>query len=306
MILARALLLGLALLPLPAAAQQAAAPSPPAGPPAAAPASTAPPRAAPAPIVPPGAGTGVPEALRGAWFAGASCDAPEAMLFLTARGGLLVTATGAPALRRFATIGIVPGGWTLGTASGPQAARWGLRSPGPDRLDLLEPAAKTRDDRLPGEGAAVTQWRRCATLSPAMVARFGEAIDALVVLEQVEAACGPGALIAECLASLVARLDVTGDGGLSVAELARFGRGAAQLAALQSGNAVPADAADAALTAARRLVDGLDYDGDGKLSQAELLQDRASLGVTPAVGGPLATLPAVPGLDMILGRPPAR
>lgn len=286
MIAPRALLLALPLLlPLPAAAQQ---PGPPA--PAAAPAA---------------AGASIPEALRGPWFSGASCEASDGMLFLTARGVVRVPAQGAPVLRRFVAISIAPGGWTLGTAGGAQAPRLALRSPGPDRLDTIEPAAKTRDDRLPGDGALQAQWRRCPALPAGLTARHAEAIDALVVLEQVEAACGPGALIAGCLASLVARLDVTGDGALSVAELARFGRGAAELAALHAGSATPAGAGDAALAAARRLVDGLDYDGDGKLSQSELVQDRAGLGATPAPGGPLTTLPAVPGLDALRGISPA-
>ncbi len=248
----------------------------------------------------------MPEALRGAWFSGASCDTPDSMLFLTARGALRVADAGPPTMRRFVTVATVPGGWTLGTAGGAEAPRFALRSPGPDRLDLLEPAAKTRDDRLPGPGAVQSQWRRCPTIPPTMAAPYAEAIDSLVVLESLETACGAGAAVADCLGSLVARLDITGDGGLSVAELARFGRGAAQLAALQSGTPVPSGAADATLAAVRRLVDGLDYDGDGRLSQAELAQDRAALGATPASGGSMATLPPVPGLEMLRGGSPAR
>jgi hypothetical protein len=276
--LLRIILLGLMLLPLPAAAQQPGAQ----------------------------AGTGIPEALRGVWFAGNVCEAPAALLFLTARAALRVPAEGAPVLRRFATIAIAPGGWTLGTAAGAEAPRFGFRSPGPDRLVLLEPAAKTRDDQLPGEGAVQSPWRRCPAMPPALALRYGEAIDALLMHEQVEAACTAVTEAAECLASLVTRLDITGDGLLSVAELARFGRGTAQLAALQSGAAVAAGASASALAAARLMVDGLDYNGDGKLSRAELLQDRAGLGATPAAGGRLESLSAVPGLDALWRPVPPR
>lgn len=295
-----ALPLALALIAAPVAAQ-----SPPA---------TAPAPSAPVALAAPG--LGVPEALRGAWFIGGSCTRPEAMLFLTARAATILPAEGTPTLQRFAAISLVPGGWTLGVAAGPQAPRLALRSPGPDRLETVEPAAKTRDDRLPGEGAATRQWQRCPQVPAPTGALHAEGLAALAALEHMEAACGAGMTIRDCLAGILAQTDVSGDGAVSVAELARMGRGAAWLLALRSG--APLDAAQAtaaavsAMAAARRLVESLDYDGDGKLSAAELAQDRASFGSATgtAQGRPLPGLPLMPGLEglhaLLPGTAPAR
>jgi hypothetical protein len=226
---------------------------------------------------------GIPEALRGTWFGGASCARPEALLFLTARAALRLPAEGAPVLQRFATVARAPGGWTVGTAPGPEGRRLALRGPaGAEGLETAEPAAKTRDDRLPGEGAGLRRWQRCPQVPAATAALHAEGVAALAALEHVEAACDAGAAIHPCLAALHVQAAVTGDGLLSLAELARLARGAAWIAAAQEGRAVDAgpagDAGRAALAAARSLLEGLDYDGDGRLSLTELAQDRAGFG----------------------------
>ncbi|WP_270934698.1 hypothetical protein, partial [Falsiroseomonas oryzae] len=84
-------------------------------------------------------------------------------------------------------------------------------------------------------------------------------------------------------------------------ELARLARGAAWVLAVQEGatqdvlaGAVGAGALGGIL-AARLLVESLDYDGDGRLSLAELLQDRGT-GFARATGTPQGSPLRVDGL----------
>lgn len=272
------LLLMLLAAPIPAAAQGGAAPAAP----------------------------GIPEALRGAWFEGGSCAAPDAMLVLTGRAAARIPVAGAALLLRFGSVAAAPGGWTVGTLPGPEARRFVLRSPQPGVLETAEPAAKTRDDRLPGEGAA-RLWMRCAEPPAALAAPHAEGIAMLAAVEQVEAACAPPAPMRACLAAVQAEADVSRDGALSTAEIARIGRGAAWIAALGAGRVPDAAEAErsarAAAVAARALVDSLDYDGDGRLSASELAQDRAALAAArgTGAGSPLGAPPGDAGEAALLG-----
>ncbi|WP_376098956.1 hypothetical protein ACE7GA_09905 [Roseomonas sp. CCTCC AB2023176] len=160
-------------------------------------------------------------------------------------------------------------------------------------LDTAEPSNKVRDDRLPGD-APVTRWHRCAVPPPNLAILHGEGLAMLGGLEALEAACAHGPMQA-CAEAAIRAGDVSGDGLLSVAEVARMVRGFAWVvAASQEGTAgslglVGGAGALGGLAAARVLVESLDYDGDGRLSARELAQDRASLstGGDPA-GRPLA------------------
>lgn len=239
----------------------------------------------------PAAAQGIPEPLRGTWAEGA-CAAPTALLHLTARSVVRLPADGPARLVRLRSLRPL-GGWTLGTGAGAEAPRVLLRAAG-DALDSAEPDAKLRDDRLPGD-TPVRRWVRCAAPPPGLAALHGEGLAVLAALERLEAACQAGAM-APCLAALVAVGDVSGDGMLGVAEAARLLRGIAWALAAQDGGAPEALAASvglggiAALAGARVLVDGLDFDGDGRLSAAELAQDRAAWpsGGDAAAGRPVA------------------
>jgi hypothetical protein len=224
--------------------------------------------------------------LRGAWYAG-ECTDPTALLVVTARAVAWLDAEEPARLFRFRGTRRL-GAWTLGTAGGPEAPRLLLRAAG-QALETAEPNPKTRDDRLPGE-VEPEAWRRCASPPLALAALHGEGAAFLGALEHLEAACGtptPGA----CAAAIVAQADVSGDGRLSVAELARLARGAAWVVAVQEGatpdmlGAAVGAGGLAGILAARVLVESLDYDGDGRLSAPELLQDRGVLAGPP--GGPL-------------------
>jgi hypothetical protein len=225
----------------------------------------------------PALGQAVPEPLRGAWFAG-DCADPQAMLVLTGRSAARLEAEAAARLFRFQDSRALEG-YTLGVGTGAEAPRLMFRA-APEGLETIEPEAKTRDDRLPGD-AAVQVWRRCEAPPAALALLHGEGIAFLAAFEHLEEACGgssPGA----CAEAIIRQGDVSGDGALTAAELARLMRGAAWMLAVQEGatqDTLVASVGAGALggiLAARLLVESLDYDGDGRISLAELLQDRGA------------------------------
>ena len=252
----------------------------------------------------PAAAQGIPEPMRGTWAQG-ECTAPEALLHVTGRSLARLPAEGAAKLVRFRSLR-GQDGWTLGIGGGAEAPRVMLRSAG-DGLETVEPDAKTRDDRLPG-GAPVMRWSRCATPPPVLALLHGEGLAFLGAMERIEAACQGGTAPA-CLAAVVAVGDVSGDGLLGTAEIARLLRGAAWALAAQDGGAPDMLAAAAglggfaALAAARLMVEGLDYDGDGRLSAGELGQDRAAFppGTGDATGRPLALESLAEGAGLLRG-----
>jgi hypothetical protein len=287
------LLAGAAQVPAqPALAQPALAQ--PARPAAPAPSAAPPPALAPALAPAPAGPQGIPQPLRGAWYGG-ECAEPTALLVVTARAVARIDTEEAARLFRFRSTRRL-GGWTLGTAGGAEAPRLLLRAAGP-ALETAEPDPKTRDDRLPGQ-LEPESWRRCASPPLALAALHGEGTAFLAALEHLEAGCGPGAAAGGCAAAIVAQADVSGDGRLSAAELARLARGAAWLVAVQEGATPDVLAASvgagglAGLLAARVLVESLDYDGDGRISAPELMQDRGVLAGAP--GGPLGNAAGSP------------
>lgn len=247
---------------------------------------------------------GVPEALRGAWVGG-ECAAPEAVLFVTARAVVRLPAEGRSRLVRFRALRAEEG-WTLGIGGGAEAPRVMLRAAG-GMLETVEPEAKTRDDRLPGE-APVRRWRRCDGPPPAIALLHGEGLAFLGTLERLEAAC-QGGDAAGCLRVLMAEADVSGDGMLGTAELARLLRGAAWAMAAQDGASPGGLAAAAglggvaALAAARLIVESLDYDGDGRLSAAEIGRDRTAYptGAGSPAGRPAAMEALAEGAGLLRG-----
>lgn len=235
----------------------------------------------------PAAAQGVPQPLRGTWADG-ECAAPAALLHVTARSLVRLPADGPARLVRFRRLRD-QAGWTFGVGGGAEAPRVMLRAAG-EGLETIEPDAKTRDDRLP-DATPPVRWRRCTVPPVALAVLHGEGLAFLGALERMEAAC-QGGETARCFAAVVAEGDVSGDARLGVAEVARLMRGAAWALAAQEGAAPEGLAAAAglgglaALAAARLLVDGLDFDGDGRISAAELGQDRSVFpSATGAAGG---------------------
>ncbi|EHL97107.1 EF hand protein [Acetobacteraceae bacterium AT-5844] len=227
----------------------------------------------------------VPEALRGPWYQG-ECAAPDATLQLTARAAARLPSEGPARLIRFVETRPVEG-WTMGVGRGAEAPRILLRGTA-TALDTVEPDAKLRDDRLPGP-APVQSWHRCPTAPASVTTLHGEGVAFLAALESLESACGSNTPDA-CIATVLREADVSGDGKLSVAEIARLVRGATWLLAAAdeaTPEAVLATAGGGMLggvALARLMMESLDYDGDGKLSANELAQDRVGFG--RATGNP--------------------
>jgi hypothetical protein len=246
----------------------------------------------------------LPGALRGAWFAG-ECADPRGMLVITTRSLARVEAEAPARLFRVATTRDAEG-WTIGTATGPDAPRIMLRPAG-EGLETAEPDPKLRDDRLPG-ATPIAAWRRCPAPPPVLAALHGEGAAFLGMLEHLEVGCATGTP-GVCAQAIIAQGDVSGDGVLTVAELSRLARGAAWLAAVQEGGtqdviaAAVGAGAVAGILAARGLMESLDYDGDGRLAAAELAQDRAGFATIPgtAEGRPLRVEGLTEGAGMLRG-----
>jgi hypothetical protein len=247
----------------------------------------------------------VPDALRGPWFQG-ECAAPAGALQVTARAVVRLPADSPARLVRFAETRRADG-WTIGTGRGAEAPRFLLRGSA-TALDTAEPDAKLRDDRLPGD-TPLQSWHRCPVAPPGLAGLHGEGIAFLAALEGLEAACGSGATPEACVAGIIREGDVSGDGKLSVAEIARLVRGATWLLAAAEDAAPEAVLATggggilAGVAVARLVMESLDYDGDGKLSAAELAQDRLGFGraTGTAAGRPLRLEGLQEGVALLRG-----
>lgn len=252
----------------------------------------------------------IPVALRGNWFAG-SCEAPEAMLALTARSAARI-GKGPSRLDRFTALRDIPG-WLLGTSEGVEAPRLLLRARDAG-LETAEPEAKTLDTGLPGDVPVIT-WRRCEPPPLAWMLRHGEGAAVMGAVERMEAGCMPGATALSCAEAVVAAADVSGDRLLGPAEIARIARGLGWMIAVRAGTAGDDDLLSVGgpllggLAAARVMVGSLDYDGDGRLSARELAQDRGGPMPVPAAGASPGTMagappaPTSPALGAAAGRP---
>lgn len=248
----------------------------------------------------------VPDALRGAWYQG-ECNAPSVTLQLTARAAARLPTDGGARLIRFAETRAVEN-WTMGIGRGAEAPRILLRGTA-TALETVEPDAKLRDDRLPG-ATPVQTWRRCPAAPASVAALHGEGVAFLAALEGLEAACGTGSPAPEtCVAVVMREGDISGDGKLSVAEIARMVRGATWLLAIADEAAPEAVLATAGggmlggVAVARLMMESLDYDGDGKLSSAELGQDRLAFGraTGTAAGRPLRMEGLQEGVALLRG-----
>ncbi len=228
----------------------------------------------------------IPVAAQGLWANG-QCSDPAALLFLTGRYWALLPKEGPQELWRVErTAG--QGGFTLAVADDADQTRLILRPDG-ERLETRTPGPKQPDDAIPGDAPA-TQWARCPSLPAPLAALHGEGLSFLGALDGIEAACAAGEP-GGCIAAVFAWADVTRDGVLAPAEMARLVRGATHMAMLATGAELDTLAgalgagALGGIAAAYALIASYDYDNSGTLSQAELLQDRSPM---PGLSGPAA------------------
>ncbi len=236
-------------------------------------------------------------ALRGT-YAAPSCADPAHVLHVTARSLLRMERGGTVRLYRGQSIA-TQNGWTILNGTGPESPRITLRAAG-QNVDEVIPDAKLRDDQLPGDTQPL-RYARC-TEAPAALAAQAEGIAFLHNLEAMEPACQNGPTQA-CLEAFLAQADVSGDGTLSTAEVARVVRGAVWTLQVLDGARLDDLAAGylgsvtLGTSLAQILVQAYDYDNSGTLSLAELTRDRQPFPLVP--GARSAAAPPVP-LDSLL------
>jgi len=225
----------------------------------------------------------IPESMRGT-YAAPSCAAATAAVHITSRSVVEMPRDGEQRLTRIARLGSA-GDWTMLVATGADARRIMLRAAGTD-VDVLVPDAKIRDDQLPGL-ATETRYERC-TEAPTIVTLHAEGLAFLHALEAMEPVCGRNLGNANaCLQAFFEYADISKDGKLSPAEIARALRGATwaiQMTEGADGTTLAAGYAGSALlgiAAAQVVVQAYDYDLSGSLSIAELTQDRMPVPLMP-------------------------
>lgn len=249
--------------------------------------------------------TAWPEPLRGTWALG-ECAAPAVLLQVNARGIARLPETGEQRYTRMVRF-TAAGDWLVGFGEGEAAPRLMLRARD-NGIDLAEPAAKLLDSELPGAATPVASFRRCPAIGGALAALHGEGLVFAAALDGLESACeGERGGSDGCVRALVAYADVSGDGKLGTAELARLVRAVTWLILTSEGAPLEAVAAGvgagslAGLAVGWLMIASYDYDGDGKLAPAELMQDRGPWagGATPA--GPPASSRLTQGLGALTG-----
>ncbi len=145
---------------------------------------------------------------------------------------------------------------------------------------------------------ASTDYARCGNALPRdKVMLHGEALAVLSVVNEAQSVCSTNQ--PACATTVFNGVDVTGDGNLSIAEIARLFRVAGYLAAVSEENGASNDDLAAVLATslpvaplmASAIVNSFDYDDNGTVSLAELSQDRISAmqGIDPKSGDELGS-----------------
>lgn len=223
----------------------------------------------------PSARAAFPAEIAGLWVAG-SCGEPVELLFVTRSAWARLDPQGTQVLKHAERFDRA-GAFGLAVADDAEATRLLFRTAA-DGLVVRDAPAKLPDAALPGEGPDLA-FRRCPSLPLGLAARHGEGFSFLAALEGIAEACA-GDDGRACVDRIWAWADVSGDGGLSVAEIARLVRGLAYVSALTAGTtaeelgkAVGA-AGVGAIAGAWALLASVDYDGSGTVSRDELARDR--------------------------------
>jgi hypothetical protein len=181
------------------------------------------------------------------------------------------------------------------SASDTQATDW-TRLEEPDgypNFFMVLPDGRLRETFLPDgapfvsnptESWQTTDYESCADALPrTKVLLHGEPVAVLKVVSSVHNLCQTDQQA--CANQLFAGLDISGDGKLSRAEIARVLRVTAYVAAVSEDDAAQNDDLAGISAAslpigplmASAIVNSFDYDNDGLLSLAELSQDRGTL-----------------------------
>lgn len=235
----------------------------------------------------------LPEPMQGLWVSG-ECAAPEAMLFATHRGWAMLPTGATQRMFRITRTGTVGDGLTLLVGDDEEQTRLLLRAT-PAGLEVREPPEKLADTELPGDAPA-SSFRRCPAIPAALALLHGEGLSFLGALDGIEAACAHGNT-ATCIDAVWSWADVSGDGTLTAAEVARLARGVAYAVMLSQGTETEELAgalgagALGGVAVGWALIASFDYDGSTSLSKAEVTQDRFP---PPGLAGAVTAAPSLP------------
>lgn len=137
---------------------------------------------------------------------------------------------------------------------------------------------------VPSDQWQTTDYESCSNALPrSQVLLHGEPVALLQVASRAQTLCQTNR--EACANQLFAGMDVSGDGNLSTAEIARLVRVAAYVAAVSEDTPAQNDELAGVLAAtlplgplmASAIINSFDYDDNGVVSLAELSQDRGTL-----------------------------
>lgn len=234
----------------------------------------------------------VPETLTGVW-ATPNCTSPEDTLVIY-KSFYLWLGQEETALAGLTVPENQPQDWTRLEESDGYPNFFRLLPDGRMREAFLPDNADTAS--VPGEDWDTTDYESCGnTLPRDQVLLHGEPVALLQVASNVQGICQTDRQA--CANKLFAGVDVSGDGNLSTAELARLFRVAGYIAAVSEDEPATNEELAGVMAAglplgplmASAIINSFDYDDNGAVSLAELSQDRGTLidQFEPKTGGEL-------------------
>lgn len=222
----------------------------------------------------------VPERLTGIW-ATPNCSSPQDTLAVY-KGFYLWMGEQETALTGLTMPDKQPEGWTRLEESDGYPNFFTVLPDGrlreaflPDNADLAS---------APADDWQTTDYESCNnTLPPSQVLLHGEPVAMLQVVSNAQSICQTDRQA--CASALFTGIDVSGDGNLSTAEIARLFRVAAYVAAVSEETPASNDELAGVFAAglpigplmASAIINSFDYDDNGVVSLAELSQDRGTL-----------------------------
>lgn len=222
----------------------------------------------------------VPDSLRGIW-ASPNCEAPTQTLAIF-KGFYLWIGEQETVLTGLSSSSTTQDGWTKLIESGGYPNYVQITADGKLREAY-------RPDNAPENASPDANWSTqdylsCANRLPrANVLLHGEPMAMLKAIDNVYGTCETDRQ--GCATTLFAAVDVSGDGKLSTAELARLIRIGTYLAAVSSDDSLENTELAGTITAtiglapilASAVIHSFDYNNDGGVSLIELSQDRGTL-----------------------------
>lgn len=222
----------------------------------------------------------VPDSLRGIW-ASPNCEAPTETLAIF-KGFYLWIGEQETVLTGVSSSSSTQDGWTKLIESGGYPNYVQITADGKLREAYRPDSAS--ENASPDANWSTQDYLSCANRLPrANVLLHGEPMAMLKAIDNVYGTCETDRQ--GCATTLFAAVDVSGDGKLSTAELARLIRIGTYLAAVSSDDSLENTELAGTITAtiglapviASAVIHSFDYNNDGAVSLVELSQDRGTL-----------------------------